>query len=351
MIGSGCRWTVSSQSRVSQLCPGRRAGLLALLLLAQTGELCPAEAAADARHVPAQDDAWSELRQKDLRLATYVYRLSVANASLCSDRMPQTGLVLQSVDEFDPAIRADATRSFGFYAPISVEGVIAGSPADIAGVKPNDGILEINDHKVGEGETSSRPTIAKRDSANAFMEALPPVSPINLTLRDHEHGFVARMQPVAGCRVRAELLMNDNATALSDDQTIQIGAAFFDRLDDASLAVVLAHEMAHQVLKHGALMESKGVHRGFLGEFGKSSRLVRETEDQADRYSIHLLANAGFDPEIGPKFWRGSGRALDHGILRSATHSPSTERAANMEDEIRKLANRPAIDLHHDAAQ
>ena len=64
------------------------------------------------------------------------------------------------------------------------------------------------------------------------------------------------------------------------------------------LAAVLAHEFAHNVLKHRAWHEANG---------GRKRASVRLTEREADRLSPWLLANAGLDPRGGVEFFKGEG--------------------------------------------
>jgi hypothetical protein len=71
------------------------------------------------------------------------------------------------------------------------------------------------------------------------------------------------------------------------------------------------------------------------GEFGRSRRLNAEAEIEADRLSVHLLANAGYDPRIAPAFWRSDlGRSVGGGLFRSRIYASPEERARALEREI-----------------
>ena len=60
-----------------------------------------------------------------------------------------------------------------------------------------------------------------------------------------------------------------------------------------------------------------------------------EAEIEADRLSLHLLANAGYDPQVAPALWRGVlGRQLDPGIFRSRIYASPEERARALQREI-----------------
>ncbi|MGE0180084.1 MAG: peptidase M48, Ste24p, partial [Sphingomonas sp.] len=62
-------------------------------------------------------------------------------------------------------------------------------------------------------------------------------------------------------------------------------------------------------------------------------RLIRETEAEADRLSVWLLARAGYDPEAAGRFWRRFGqRGLN--IFGSPTHGGWRGRLSRFDSEI-----------------
>jgi predicted Zn-dependent protease len=96
------------------------------------------------------------------------------------------------------------------------------------------------------------------------------------------------------------------------------------------LAVIVAHELAHSVLAHRRRLAAAGVSKGLLAEFGRNGRLNRQVEREADRLSVHLLRNAGYDPQLAPTFWDKRGRQLGS----SGIHDSPKQRARLMRDEI-----------------
>jgi predicted Zn-dependent protease len=75
-----------------------------------------------------------------------------------------------------------------------------------------------------------------------------------------------------------------------------------------------------------------------LGQFGRSARLVRQTEEEADRLSIYLLDRAGYDPHAVVAFWDHYRRSHILGFLRAPTHMSDSDRIAMAEAEIARLA-------------
>ena len=287
-----------------------RAALAALLLLAS-----PAR---------AQDAATLEaLRAIDLRLATIAHRLVTANAALCRDRAPALGLVLHAVDQYPPAKGAAAV--FGFPTPVAVEAVVPRGPAAEAGVAADDGVAAVAGQPLPAPATP--PTSATRDAALALVAAQPADAPLRVSLVRGGAAREVTVRPVPGCRAAFEVLPGEKLAASSDGRVVQLSSAFFERFADADVAVVVAHELAHIVLRHRARLEAAGVTRGLLAEVGRNGRLFRTTETQADVLGAFLLRNAGYDAARATAFWRTHGGEVDGGLFRSRTHPPSRARA------------------------
>lgn len=312
---------------------------LCATMMVTAASASPAPTVSVPAATPAQLDDWEALRASDLRLASLAYRLSVANAALCTEHMPATGLVLQAIDEFAPELRSDARRAFSFEAPVTVEAVVPNSPADRSGARANDGLRTINGQPVAPTPLSAAPSTELLNSVENQINVLPADQPVRLELITRGQRVIRYLRPVPACRIRTELLTDDRLLAHTDDQLIQISSAYLARFDDSALVVVVAHEMAHILLHHTARLDAAEVHRGILGEFGRSARMMRNAEDDADRYSVRILRNAGFDPQIAVRFWLMQGHMVDGGPFRSATHGSPAARAAIIADEIRREAN------------
>lgn len=300
----------------------------------------------DAAPPPLSPATVAALRASDLRVAAIGHRLAVRNVALCADRQSQTGLVLHSLRQYFPPQRAAVRAAFGFTRDLAVETVVPDSPAARAGVVADDQIVAIAGAPVPDAmpPTTAPGSTEARDAAYAQIAALPVSAPLALTV-DHsgEHRTVS-LAPEPGCRVRFEVTGDDESAA--DSSIVQIGAPFLDRYDDTGLAVVIAHELAHIVLRSEARLTGAGVSFGVFSELGKSGRLHRQAEAEADRLSVYLLYNAGFDPLSAGRFWRGSGRKLDQGLFRSRIYPDWRQRAAVLDAEAAKIpqnAQRPVV--------
>jgi len=282
------------------------------------------------------------LRAVDLRLAGIAHRLVTANAPLCVERQPATGAVLHAIDQYDPATRATVRRVFGFAAPVAVEGVVPGSPAAAAGLVANNAVEAI-DGRAMPAATDGAATSITRDAVLTLLADRPAAAATRWRLAGGRTVVVAANP---GCRAAFEVLLGPKLSASSDGRVVQIGVRFFERYTDAEVAVVVAHELAHSVLRHRARLEAAGVKWGLLAEFGRNRRLFRQTEDEADLLGLHLLRNAGYDPATAPAFWRAHGDAVGGGFFRARTHGSAGARARALEAELAALpagAPRPYV--------
>jgi len=123
----------------------------------------------------------------------------------------------------------------------------------------------------------------------------------------------------------AELIQSRNANA--DGVTVNVNVGLIDYVrDDDELAAVMAHEFAHNVLRH----------RDRLNAAGRGSSAIRATEIEADRLGVYLMDRAGYDPRAAVRFWSRYGpHPLN--FLRSRDHPGWRERVALMEAEIAKI--------------
>ena len=265
---------------------------------------------------------------QDVRLATIAERILAANSELCRQHMPLTGLVLHSRDQYRASVAGDAFAN----GRLAVGALVPGSAASAA-LAPGDAIAAIGgtrtDGLVAEGDAPLR------DSAFALLAAQPGGAPLTLTVAHDGGERAVRLDVPTGCRALVEIRSVSGLNARSDGRVIQINYGLATLATDDELAVIFAHEMGHLVLEHRRRLSSAGVEKGFFGEFGRNQQLNRQVEVEADRIAAHLLANAGYDPAIAPRFWRSSlGRRAGGGLLRSSTYPSAEARAQLIEREI-----------------
>lgn len=274
------------------------------------------------------DGAYDALREQDLRLAEISERVLAANNDVCTERMPLTGMILHSRDQY-----AAPPQAWFVDGDVAIAAIVPGSPAERAGLQTNDVLLLI-----GGAETAALSPAEGAPLRDAAFEEIAQAEdrPLSLTVMRNGGQIAVDVESRLGCKALVEVLSDSGSIARSDGRVIQVSQGLAASLDDAQLATVFAHELAHSVLLHRRRLEAAGVSKGLLGEFGRNQQLNRQVEVEADRLSVHLLANAGYDPAIASQFWRSeAGRRVDSGILRSWTYPSASGRAELLKEEMR----------------
>lgn len=295
---------------------------------------------------PSGDGAASEklllgLRSLDQKVATVGYRLATANVGLCPRTAPLGGIVVHDLSEYGPDFREAAAKAFGLESGPGVLAVAADSAAARAGVEPND-ILETIDGApvIATAHDTDSSSFDAADRLTTRLESAFSDGIAVLRLSRNGHPLTFAIHGVPGCAYRFQVKPSDELNAKADGEYVQVtsGLVAYAR-DDAELAAVLAHELAHNILRHRERLDEAGVSRGLFKSLGRNARLIRETEEEADRLSVYLLDRAGYPAEAAPRFWERFGREHGLGIFASATHPRWKQRVAALKTEILRLAS------------
>ncbi|HVR90121.1 MAG TPA: M48 family metallopeptidase [Novosphingobium sp.] len=290
--------------------------------------------------VPAAAASPAELREElaglqrdDTRLQSIAWRVAHGNASLCPDPQPAVGLLPMDARGFkDPAaVRA----ALGLSGELGVGAVAQGSPADLGGVKAGDELVGI------EGiDFAALPDVPP----NSFARQVALVTRIDaqlvqhgqLALMLHTPGSVAsrrvvlKAEPV--CRSSFELLTSGDQAA-ADGQRVVISRRFLAGApSDDEAAFVIGHELAHNILRHRALLD----------KLGRTPENYRQTERAADRLGLWLMANAGYDTATATSFMQRWARRRGPILFPGTTHDGWKTRQRTIAAELAVLNATPA---------
>jgi hypothetical protein len=277
------------------------------------------------------------MRAFDQRVATIGYRLATANRDWCAQPAWLPGLELHDITQYGADWSDAARAAFGLDDDPAVLALAAGGPAARAGLRLDDHVLSLDgaplppagDARPGTFDREAR-ILAALDSAFADGTARVAATRAGAAISVEVHG-------VRGCPSRFQLIPSTRLNALADGRYVQVTTALADYVaDDDELAAVLAHEFAHNILHHRARLDAAHVSRGLLGNFGRNARLIRATEDEADRLSVYLLDRAGYDIEAPVRFWSRFGRR-GLSFLSAPTHSNWRRRIQLFEAEIARV--------------
>ena len=234
------------------------------------------------------------------RLQAITFRLTQAAAPFCAKRIAVNyGLTVATDRSFGKDMTKAASDAFGLDDRARVLSVIPGSPADRAGLLRGDIVAAVNGVPVAPG----------RDTEKAVVRALETAGARGVTLRiAGANPRRVAITPARVCNSPVRVVDQAKVNAYADGKRISVtrGMLWFAR-EETELAMVLAHELAHNVMGHagslsGAFSDKKGL------------------EAEADHVGLYILARAGYDIDRAAHFWRRLAAAFPRLIETSKNH-------------------------------
>ncbi len=290
------------------------------------------------------DIAAQELMEEQQRLTRVFLELATKAVSLCGEHVgPATGayLMVKPKGELGDAL----ARVYGLEDKPTVAFVLAGSPADKAGLTPRDVILGVN----------GKPT-PDQNAFAALEDELPAADPIAFKVARAGQEIAISVQPLRACRYSAQLDPQQVINAYADGKHIFVarGMMGFTK-DDDELALVLSHEMAHNIMGHieakkrnmgvglladlAAAILSRGQVSGTnFAQLGAGA-YSQEFEGEADYVGLYIMQDAGLPIANAPKFWRRMA-AMAPGNIKSnysASHPSTAYRMVALEETVKEI--------------
>jgi hypothetical protein len=295
------------------------------------------------------------------RLQRIYTPLRIANADLCGSNIsPVTGIIGIDRPSLPSDLRIEAQRVYGLSDGISVIDVVPNSPAAEAGLQQRDVITGAAPGKgvMPSGWTWSGLTIP--DLVKVIEASVG--NPMTLLIRRAGTAFPLVVTPRLGCSYPIELLSSDLFFAGSDGRRILLSTGLFNHVsDDREIAVIVSHELAHNVLRHREKKEGNraiGGAVGLLVDIGLLAAGVntqgavsqaamdagakaysQEFEFEADYLGLYMLARAGFDIGVAPNLFRRMGVEDPSSQIKNyfSTHPSTPERAVAMTQTIAEI--------------
>jgi hypothetical protein len=293
-------------------------------------------------------DRWEALRRDDLRVATMLYRLTLANRSSCAASLaPQPGFALHGIAQYGPGDRREATRRFGLGAYVGVMAVVAGSPAAQAGLRAGDQLVSVNGRALpANGGSATVPTNASVEVAETVLLGEMAKGPVTLVVASAKGQRTVRFSAETGCRSTIELVPGDLVNASADGEKVMIDAGLLARcVTEDDLAMVIAHELAHNLLHHAARLAQAGITTHGLPVAGSALAEMRATEEEADRLGVRLATAAGYDL-TGVAAFLGALETAGGADRAAATHPAPARRLALLTAEIAAAKSAPGQPAH-----
>lgn len=303
-----------------------------------------APAASVNSHAKVSDDTQASLlalQRDDQRVADIAWRIASRNADSCPKLWASIGVSLQHVSQYAPAYRASAQAAFGLDDSYpSILAVAEGSPASAAGLKPNDTLRAVNgvdlaDKSRGQKSTASYDAVS---AAMAALEALPDQSTAILSIKRGGQRLDVSVTPQSVCRSRVELAPGDAINANANGLVAQISGRLVHWVEsDDELALVIAHEMAHNLLDHPKRLNEKSTLSGLATSLGLAGKAQRQMELDADHMGIMMVARAGYNYKIAPDFWARLYANAPFASFLATTHPTTPTRRKNAQRVVDEL--------------
>ncbi|PKN07827.1 MAG: hypothetical protein CVU73_10460 [Deltaproteobacteria bacterium HGW-Deltaproteobacteria-8] len=271
------------------------------------------------------------------RLNAIAYRLARANEPLCRQRGKSHLTLGLTAEYFTPR---DSKEWFPALCKlwgaeentIVVTSVMPGGPAAQAGVKRGD-IIQAAGGKMFN-------IAGKHGSVTRTLDQLSTRGVMVLQLfRAGEPLTVSVPVPVDACDSVFAVVVGDRVNAYANGKSVFVTYGIMNLFQkDEDLAVVLGHELAHNVLGHAQMNGS-----------GKTILTTSpEAETEADAVGLYFTARAGFNIKDAPGVWRRLAAQSPGSISAVGDHPSTAARFLGLEavrDEIlmRQAAGLPLI--------
>lgn len=314
----------------------------------------------------------SSLREQQRLLDVAVPMLRQA-VPICGSKVAtQTGVVVTNAHAWSRDLQP-AARSLGFTDTLRVVGVVRGSAAERAGVAVGARVLSIDGRLAPIGRTAVRDFVNQVSGALAArpQRSLPEIrGPLQLGLvpEGSTESVFTTMRTVdvavdTVCAFGALALKDDALNAYADGRQVYITTAMMRfAASDEELAVVVAHEIAHNAMGHsdakernsgfGALLgavvdvaaAANGVNTGGdftnLGAQAGATAYSQDFEREADYVGMYILARAGYPTAGAAQFWRRMAQESPGSIKYATSHPTTAERFIRLEEAAAEIEAR-----------
>ena len=311
------------------------------------------------QQVTTEEMATEVAKQKEIslldkyQLAHHVqnigFQILTASVPMCGARVRSSlGVTYWSKDSFPADFRDAAQTAFGVGEAVQLARVAPNSPAAIAGLRVDDVLIKAGTHKVGTGKDGVA-------ALTTYLDKNLTDAPMDIVYARGDNVQTATLTPKTACDY--PVLYDDDAAvnAYADGQRIvmQRGIIEFVRNDD-ELAMIVGHELAHNVLNHISKKQAQitaGMLGGLLldvlvGTGGQFSDLGGQIgaqayspayESEADYMGLYATARAGYNIQKAPFLWRRMGARNTRSIEMTSTHPPTAERFVVLEKTVTEI--------------
>jgi beta-barrel assembly-enhancing protease len=291
------------------------------------------------------------------RVALAVFR---GGRALCGHQVaPTLGLAYANRESFNPALEPAADEVLGFDEHLKVTRIVEGSPAAKAGLQIGDVLMSVGGHLAPSGPGAG-------EAFAGLVRALPAGGrPVPLAVERAGVAQQLSVTPEVVCDFDVTVMASDEVNAYTNGRTVRVMAGLLSMVaNDDELALVLAHEVGHNVMNHIVLQKLQALGGAVAGSMldliaaaggvdteGKFTKAGIEAgtrrhsaarERQADYVGLYVMARAGFDIDVAPQLWRRMAALMPRQSKALPTHPAPPERLAAMERTVAEIKAKQA---------
>lgn len=322
----------------------------------------PQVSKADARKEAAfQQQLYLEKRIKDeAKLVNISYPIMQKNADLCGQQTTHSyGLNFWQIQTLPAKYHAAARDMYQLGQMVQINHVAKGGPAAHAGLKSGDIILAANHQDI-----SASPNGIK----HLYQISAQSPKQMNLVYQRQGQIYETTLIPTTVCAYPIHFIDKSEINAYADGQNIIITSGIFRYAENESeLALIIAHELAHNTMQHiqknrvntlagglsglllDTLLAKAGTNSG--QQFTKMGQQLGATahsvafESEADYVGMYYLRRAGYDTSNVGSFWRRMAADGQASIASARTHPATSERFLAIDKTHREIENKVARGL------
>ena len=288
------------------------------------------------------------MKTEQKRLNDIGYKILSANSELCNETTHVAGFSVWNDVSIDKEYRDVVKRRYNLTDALEISEVYEGMPAQRAGLRVGDKILSINGTMVEKGLT-----IDKYQSR--FRKKFTHQN-LNIDVLRNNERLSFNLNPQRICNYPVALIDEDIINAFADGSGIYIyrGMSRFTS-DDDELALVISHELAHNVMGHVDAKRTNSIGGTVLGaaadiaigiftgvdtggvltQAGSVAGAIvhsKAFEREADYVGMYYMARAGYDISNVENFWRRMAIEGNSAVMKAnLTHPTSPERFVSIE--------------------
>ncbi|MEM7650937.1 MAG: M48 family metallopeptidase [Pseudomonadota bacterium] len=286
------------------------------------------------------------------RLENVAAPILMANAPLCGDLVTTyIGAEFLTKDAVSKDYQNTMANLYGVGTRPTITMIGKKTPA-ASKLKIGDMVTHVNGTALPEGKKSLQ-VLQKTLASNAKAE------PMEFTIDRAGKTQNVRLNPVHACNSPVRMVSSDAVNAFADGKTIGINKGMMRFVEnDAELATVIGHELAHNTRSHISAKRGNAMIGGLLGAVASVAIGVNVTdlgaqlgagansqgfEAEADYVGLYHTARAGYNISQAPNLWRRMAASNPGAIhLAGSTHPSTAKRFLALEATVKEINGKKA---------